>query len=506
MINTILIYNHNIIGVPNRLEVTFEGRKVTTVLVQRSLLGTVPHFFCAFVNGHVLFQEDVISQATGQHTVSRAEYEIRLERFLGRYIDAKRRNAKSKMELLRVYFASNDLGAAQDVLEHMKSCGSARMLSFILNNSGEDASHDHQDDRYSRFLDICREIDRHSAYIFALELLDAFSTRDLIQLYGDLKLIFPAPADGRVRVCGRQEEVLYGLEVLLHVRIATELASRGQFRAAGTVLIQMSEILNNTEDIQIVEEILSIAFGLLDSPQGLLDEMIGTWESGLHLTSAQVFYISSRFLIDPSAMNSDPSMAARNGLATMLQVACKQTQQCQSYTVSVQSYTDIFEFQAVKTQMKNVFTERVKVVVRDAHGAEPAIMGVLDSEGRFYIAERDIVSPPGDFTGGTVILSDGRQVVDSFRVRKLERKTDIRLIGIEEIERSRLGLELPGESRLKKLTFEFKNGEKCNYSFKDAVFRVEKENVELLFAHECSEIEAQVEISTGIYERRYYYV
>lgn len=503
MINTIIIQNQNITGLTGMVKLIYNNRKITALLVHNSLSGLKPHLFCASVHGCIHFQQNEIKNTIGIFTVTLAEYKEKLLEFLPTYVNTKKMRARTKMDLLKLYLSINDTESAVQVLKYMKPIANVKMLSFILKNNEMDEITDFsRTEKYSTFLKICKKVDYHTGYIFAVEMLHVFNITDLVKIYEDLELIFGMRVTGKLmKTPDVQSRTCYKLKVLLCIKIISELTYREKYQAVGTMLIYLANCLTAVEDIQLLEEILSLAFGLINSPQDMLDDLLSNGNLKFHLTGSQEFYIKSRFLM------REEKISCKSQWQSILVNLCKEVHDQETYTVGIMSYNDIFEFSTIKRILNDMFTEKIRVTVKNSQKREMTVMGVVDNSGCFYASDRNVISPSSDISGGTIILSDGLQIKCNFEMKKLEKETDIVLVDVSEVDESaRVKEKIHSSEKLRILKFVFKDDKKCNYSFKEAVYRAEDEFIELCFPIISDKIVGNVEISPGIYEKRIYEV
>lgn len=468
MINTITIYNQNISVESTKLKVRFDQREVVVELPGKSVLAVRPHLFCAWAGGKIHFDENEIEVQdrrdekirpetgdgktigdddsetpsddnnptirTPPRVVSVEMYKKELLLFLHRYIETKEYSSRSKMDLVRLYFSVNDLERASAVLSQMKRSPNVRMLQFILKtckaHTREDEDADFvnllgwQESRYRRFVKICRELDGHTAYIFGLETLHVFNSRHLIHMSADLEKIFYTSGDVLSVEHAVSKDVLYGLSMLLMSRVAAEFVSRGHLRMAAGMLVKMAA-RPAVDDRHLAEELLSLAFGLLETPWILFEEMLDC-ENWLFLTAAQKFSIRSRFRMEDETEHS--------GDWRRIYTAASRQHHRRRYRVEVSSGTSIFKFGIDRHPIQGVFTDTIKVTVKTQENKEMRIMGVVDREGTFYAADRNRIAATGDFHGDLIILQDGEQVEHAFEMLQLKRGSSIELIEIETRE------------------------------------------------------------------------
>lgn len=538
MINRLIIRNQNIVDFPQKIKIRFDDRELTVELPKNSLLKIRPHLFCVVINNCATFYEEEMPINESNYKITEEEYKKALLTFLKSYIETKKQKINTKMDLVRLYFAINDVEGAFDVLGQMKCTGNVKMIRFILKNiksrtintsqssdrlrTVNDSLIYEQTTAYKEFIDICKEIDYHSAYVLAFEVLSSFDTQSLFHLYEDLKDIYlektlPQSQSSELNTkYSTKEHTTYDLSVFLMVKIAMEFTARNQFKMAGSMLINAAKMVYNTVDRCLVEEMLSLAFVLLDIDQKLFEEALeSNDEMMFNLTPVQRFYISSRFkmknqsLIADSNFRIDPCHDFLNSI--IRRAACQE-----AYKISIASYTNIFNFDVIKKSMQGVFTDKVKISIKDSKNAGMPVMGVVDMAGTFYQCKENTFYSNVDIEGKCIVLGDGRQVVHEFKMRKIEKNTDLILLDIQtlkgtDIKPFNLSEDVTSmineQDGCKMIKFKLKNGKKCNFSFKDSIHQELKDSFLYVFVPiECKQVESTIEINEGIYETRLYFM
>ena len=221
MISGLIIYNQNISGIPQRLEIEYENVKVPVILLSNSILGLQPHFYCSVVGGKVRFQENkfhdekansekvntyktntdkaILDKIPNQEKISTdkatldkliiqdktivniQDFENSLVSFLTRFIPQKLRKTTNKIALVRIYLMLNKYKEAKEVLDLMDRTPDVKMLQFFifhkLSNPSlpKDLSKNKELTLFNEFSTICTELDLHSMLLFILEFIGFFS-------------------------------------------------------------------------------------------------------------------------------------------------------------------------------------------------------------------------------------------------------------------------------------------------------------------------------------------
>ncbi|ELA42134.1 uncharacterized protein VICG_00775 [Vittaforma corneae ATCC 50505] len=534
MINRLIIRNQNIVELPKQLKIYFDNRELTVEFHKQSLLRIHPHLFCAVIDNCVTFHEEEMAVNEENYRISKEEYEKTLLKFLKCYITTKKQQVDTKMDLVRLYFAINDVKKAFEVLEQMKPTGNVKMIRFISktiesSNIKQSKSRDkvknvmcEQKDTHREFIEICKEIDYHSAYILAFEVLSSFDAQSLFRLYDDLKNIYLEKTLPQVQCLklsikhSTKEHTMYDLSVFLMIKIAVEFTTRNQLKMAGSMLIKAAKMVYNTIDRYLVEELLSLAFILLNIDQKLFEETLECGdEAEFNLTAAQKFYIGSRFKMESqkSVINLNSNMDRCHSFLNNIVQRISNTELCK---INIDSYTSIFKLDVVKENIQGVFTDRIKISVKTHKHIDISVMGVVDTAGAFYQCEKNTFSSNNDIEGKYIVLSDGQQIMHEFKMRRIEKTTDIILLDVKTLKGSEIkslksfediNSKIDEQSEYRIIKFEFKVGKRCNYSFKNSIYQEVKDNFLYVFVTvEHRQIESNIEINEGIYETRYYHI
>ncbi|KAM0681786.1 hypothetical protein GINT2_000303 [Glugoides intestinalis] len=478
MLNCLIVYNQNIVNFPKNIEIKFRNRKLKVHIINNSMLGIRPNLYSVVINGRVYFQDEKIPFIGKPIEYNIKEYQQDLAGFLEKHFSCQKEAGLNKMELLRMYFALNDLGNASKVLSQMKTTGNTKMLKLILPHLKENKEPDENGKVYHTFIEICAELDMNSAVLFASEMLQEFCIKDLFRIEEDLSRLF-IKDQGFKKLEVTQEptyELFRELLSYLKLQIAKRFFARGQEKIAATMFVELAKMMCHPKDRALCVSILRKAFIMLgasaDTFEGILDESMGF---------SFIFRPEEKFYI----------------------LSTKQDKEIEEMQVNISSYMEIFEFEVEKKVIKGVFTDRICIMVIDKEMKEQKVAGIIDEHGTIHQCVSRSIFPKNSIKGKGIVLENGKYIKHQFEMEKIEMNTNLLLKKI---------IKLADKQNIKKeqgivLKFEFYKDLKCNYSFYNSIDYSEEDNVVMAtFEKDCKMAELCVKINDRFYENRRYYL
>lgn len=538
MFNKIIIYNQGIVCSFKKLEIVIEKRSILIEIHKNSILKIKPDLYCYISGGNITFQEDKTELIeVFNYRCEEFNYKENLKNYLEKvYIPEKTQNMTNKMDLLRFNLSINNKEKALKVLRQMQDTGSVKMIKLIFNKFGNIKNDEQRAKNYNNFIEICNEIDIRSAYVFALEVYSTFRTSDLFHLPEDLSKISNnsllindknyKPLDvSKVNInnldindesykssdvhlskvsninIGKSviKDESYELSIFLMLKIAIEFVKRDQNKLAGSILIQIAIKTNNLVDRNLQVELLSLSLILMDKYNTqLLDFIFNDKNIGFYLTPAQIFYIKARKTLEKQ----------KYGKNTIQKILCI-NQQTDSYNILISSHNNIFNFDVIKNEIRNVFTDKINITVKSKYKGYIPLLGIVDDKEEFYQSlnsmNTSIIKSNRDINIRSIILETGEEIKVEYNMKLIHRKNDLILIDILTVDWEGYKHINNKEGKCRLVKFEFKNGKEFNYSFVNSEYEMVVSNILYVFFNiKMSIVEMNVEIDQEIYETRKY--
>lgn len=478
MLNCLIVYNQNIVNFPKNIEIKFRNRKLKVHIINNSMLGIRPNLYSVVINGRVYFQDEKIPFVGKPFEYNTKQYQQDLIRFLEKHFSLQKEAGLDKMELLRMYFALNDMENASKVLNQMKTTGNTKMLRLIMPYLREDKQPDEKSRTYDKFVEVCRELDMHSAVLFASEMLETFCTKDLFRIQEDLNRLFMKEEDFKKLELAEDPSyrLFRELSSYLKLRIAEMFFSRGQEKMAATTLVELAKMMCHEKDRGLCVSILRKAFIMLEASAEVFEEVLDDSKS-----FSFIFRPEEKFYI----LSKDP------------------IEEVEEMQVEISSHTKIFEFEVEKKVTKDVFTDRICIAVKDKEMREHKIAGVIDDHGMIHQCVSGSIFLENSIKGKGIVLENGKYIKHQFEMEKIEKKTDLILKTVIKSAEGQTGKKDHGVL----LKFEFYRGVACNYSFYNSIDYGEHDNVVIAtFEKDCKIAEMCVKINDRLYENRKYYL
>lgn len=454
MINAILIQNNFENDFPNCASIDFKDAKINLEFISRkpSILRIKPFLYCNCKDEDLVFGEKPCQTNPNENININFEiYKEKLIHFLTNYFDKKLKDTTEIMAKVRLHLNLNQINEAKNLLRRMEVSPETEMLNFYIKYKIENSEIPKDDDLVETFSKICQKLDEHSKFAFSCGVLDLFSSK----FYFSLNCM---------------SFTFYEYKFYFNFLIFTILKKRNLAEMSLHFLLESIKVLFKFEDLLLKENLIYMGLDLIQD------------YSWINLFKNQLKEVEDAFFY----------LYVRGNSSVRFKLDYKTTDLTKS-DFDACGFENLFEYDIKKNHLIDHFIEKIRIK------SSENIMGLIDSEDEFYIANKIdggySVFVNKNITIKSLVRDDGLEIQFNKKLTKIERMYDIIM---SEITRK--------ESELM-LKFKYKSNIPCRI-YINPDYKLERNSDEFLVivSTDVKRISISVEIIDGIYEEKIFYL
>lgn len=426
MFNVIVVRHRGSVDVPRFFTLDVSDLSIfVRVTGSNSFFPLRPALYSVSVQGIPVFSAEKPDISADPEPLPGEMYMARLSEFLSLHIAAEKARASTEMDLLRLYFVTNNMTAARMLLRVMPVNGDVMMLRFVSENlcdlstvesryfvsssafSGKGREAQATNKRVSNrkdlegVLKICSGLDESTVTIFLLEIMDTVAPGMLTRL---IEKVGISSAYNRT---------------YLRIKAAERMLDSGMARMAAFTLISVSMEIASAQDRLLKNELVRIALGLV-TDRG--------WYAEIEDALARIRAEEIRKYGAPLTQE-----IYRRAAGVLPEV-------------TITSHTRFFSFQLFKSQMDGFCAGKLRIFNGDCAMIDGLLINTDEFVPIFSNSDEIVVDCANTFEGtGTVdprdsihvdaiLLSTGQEVPVNREFRVVKRDCDVALVDVESVD------------------------------------------------------------------------
>lgn len=456
MINSILIKNYfrttntrnfilNILKYILNIELEFDSKSIYKIK---------PSLYAYLIDNKIVFLEKeveelkTISKINKNNKIINLEiYKNKLTEFLPSYIENLIKIKNNPLELVKLNFVLGKYDIAEKILNNILDTPETQMLKFYIQFVFYNKTLDKDD--YLRFITICNSLDEQTRFVFVIDMLNFLEDNFLIYLENnDVNLI------------------KYNHRIFLKIKIYEILIFKKNYKLAVYFLIKAIIEIIRPSDLELKYNLFRMVLELID-------------ESWL---------IIFKDIIDKDYYNNfeKDDIKYLNYLTSSFNT---------NINIKIIPYEEIFYYCITKEKIYNCFIDKILIE------CDKEIIGLINKDNNFYqVVKLDndksninyvaYLTKSIEITG--ICLKNGKIIEYNLIMKKIDRKTDIVIKEIENLE------------KIYRIKFKYKNEKICNFYIKNMSYNKSENGLIIDIDKSINYLEIYVEVDVNIFETKKY--